>query len=439
VNAFQRFAEEYAAYGYPVLFLGVLLENAGIPVPGETAVLVAGFLASPAGGGHFNIFWVIGLTVLAAVIGDNMGFWLGERWARPRIQRGQRFLFLTPKALELAEGYFHRHGIWTIFFARFITGLRVIAALAAGTAGMSWPHFFAANAGGALTWAVTMALLGYFFGHSWELLHHWLGRGGFILLGCVIVLVGLPYLWRRLQHLPSGILERLARAQILHGILVAILELVCIAVLVRIAQGDRATRTDEWIAARIAEWAPQTPLLGHLATAGRVLGTLPVVTGTALVTGLLLWHWSRGWREIASLAWALVASECVGLILLLLLRSIAAEPVRAFALPVFGFPGLVALRALAVFGMMGRLAARRRPAWAGLAYGLAALAILLAGYSVLWLAEQKFTEVLLEYAAGAVILFAGLWWLEGYGLRLLALPPQPPPETGDGAAAAPVR
>src|SRR5256885_8872241 len=103
---FEGFMHEYAAYGYPVLFVGVLLENAGIPVPGETAVLVAGFLASPAGGGHFHLGVVIGLTLVAAVLGDNIGFWLGHRWARPRLQSGRRFLFLTPAALQMAEGYF---------------------------------------------------------------------------------------------------------------------------------------------------------------------------------------------------------------------------------------------------------------------------------------------------------------------------------------------
>src|SRR5258707_3591969 len=98
-HAFETFIEWYVAYGYPVLFAGVLLENAGLPVPGETAVLVAGFLASPAGGGHFNIVWVILLTTAAAILGDNFGFWLGERFARPRLQQGRGFLFLTPRTL----------------------------------------------------------------------------------------------------------------------------------------------------------------------------------------------------------------------------------------------------------------------------------------------------------------------------------------------------
>src|SRR5438128_11660945 len=94
-NWFQYFTERYTEYGYPVLFFGVMLENAGIPVPGETAVLVAGFLCSDAGkeflgldvSKHaFTLTWVIPLTIIAAVLGDNIGYWLGRRFARPRLQ-----------------------------------------------------------------------------------------------------------------------------------------------------------------------------------------------------------------------------------------------------------------------------------------------------------------------------------------------------------------
>ena len=197
---FQEFAKEYAAYGYPVLFFGVLLENAGIPVPGETAVLVAGFLASPVGGSHFNLYLVMLLTLIAAVIGDNAGYWLGHRFARPRLQMGKRFLLLTPKSLQIAEGYFARYGIWTIFFQRFITGIRVIGAVAAGTAGMPWTRFVIANAAGALAWSVTMSLLGYFFGHSLDLLHKWLGRAGLITLGSVVAAVVLVFAWQRIKR-----------------------------------------------------------------------------------------------------------------------------------------------------------------------------------------------------------------------------------------------
>jgi membrane protein DedA with SNARE-associated domain len=196
MDSFQSFLTEYAAYGYPILFIGVLLENAGIPVPGETAVLVAGFLASPTGGSHFALQYVIIVTFFAAVIGDNLGFWLGYRFARPRLLQGRSFLFLNTRSLALAETYFKRYGVWTIFFQRFITGIRVIGAVAAGTAGMSWPRFLAANAGGALTWAVAIGLLGYFFGTSAELLLKRLGRGGLILIAGILLLACLHYIAR---------------------------------------------------------------------------------------------------------------------------------------------------------------------------------------------------------------------------------------------------
>jgi membrane-associated protein len=132
-----------------------------------------------------------------------MGYWLGREFARPRLQKGKGFLFLTPRTLQIAEGYFQKYGVWTIFFARFITGIRVIGALAAGTAGMPWPRFFLANASGALLWATTISLLGYFFGENWERLEKWLGRGGLIAL-TIVLLIGIPYLWRRLRVSGNG-------------------------------------------------------------------------------------------------------------------------------------------------------------------------------------------------------------------------------------------
>jgi membrane-associated protein len=199
-NFFELFEGYCRSYGYSILFAGVMLENAGIPVPGETAVIVSGFLASAAGGRIFDLWAVMGVTIAAAIVGDNIGFWLGRRWARPRLQRGRRFLFLSTKALRMAEWYFHRFGGWTIFFARFITGLRVVGALAAGTADMPWRRFLIANASGAALWAVTFSLLGYYFGENWRLLEKWVGRSGLIILIAVVLVVG-PFFWRYVHHL----------------------------------------------------------------------------------------------------------------------------------------------------------------------------------------------------------------------------------------------
>jgi membrane protein DedA with SNARE-associated domain len=416
METFQNLADQY---GYVALFIGVLLENAGLPIPGETAVLVSGFLASPAGGAHFYIVWVIMITLVAAVIGDNIGFWLGRRWARPRLQQGRGFLFLTPRALQLAEGYFARYGVWTIFFARFITGLRVVGALAAGTAGMEWPRFLVANAAGALAWATTMSLLGYFCGHSWELLHKWLGRGGLIILGCVIVLAGVPYLLRRLHKVSPALLNRVPRAQVWQGILAALLEAVCITVLVRLAQGDRATRIDR----TIADWvdAHRTPAADTLAAVGNVPGSLPAAAAVSLLMIGALWYWSRSWRESAAVLWSLLASEGIGLVLLGLLQSRAIEPPKLEVWP-FGFAGLVPLRAFAVLGMSALVLARQNRIWGRVAIIIASILILLVGFSVVWTHEQQFTETVVEFAAGAIIVFAGVWWLEGHGPGLRSPP-----------------
>lgn len=178
------------AHGYWVLGLVVLLENAGIPLPGETALLAAGYLTSPGGGGRLHLGVVVLVACVAATVGDNLGFWVGRRVARPRLAAGRGFLLLTPERMRFAERYFHRYGTATVFVARFITGLRVVAGPAAGAAGMAWGRFAAANAAGALCWAVAIAVAGRTGGHVWELVRDHLGPGAWgVLAGAVVLFV----------------------------------------------------------------------------------------------------------------------------------------------------------------------------------------------------------------------------------------------------------
>ena len=169
-------------YGYPLVFFGVLLENLGLPLPGETVVLVAGFLASPFGGSYFRLVWIIPITFAAAVLGASLGYALGHRWARPRLKRVGHFLFLTPDRLKQVESYFGKYGIWTIIGCRFVTGLRVVCALAAGVAAMPWWRFFLGSTVGAAGWSILIALAGYYFGKSFKLLHQWLDWGAWLAL-----------------------------------------------------------------------------------------------------------------------------------------------------------------------------------------------------------------------------------------------------------------
>jgi membrane protein DedA with SNARE-associated domain len=415
---FTFFQEHYADYGYPVLFAGVLLENAAIPVPGETAVLVAGFLASPAGGSRFELGWVIAVTFLAAVLGDNLGFWLGRRFARPRILAGRRFLILTPTTLQLMDDYLARYGLWTVFAARFIAGLRVVGALAAGTAGMPWRRFLPANAAGALAWAITISLLGYFFGHSLHLLHEWLGRGALLLVGGLILLIGVPYLYRRFHKLAPGLSERLAHFNLANTLSVVLLHVVFVAVLVLLARHHQPTSLDE----RVERWrlteAASSEVVLLLAGGGRYLGSLPVIVIVAAAMCLQIWGRYRPWREIAVVLWAVLAGEVVGWLVVALLHHGRPDVIHSRGWP-DGFAGLLLLRATSVFGTLAYLVGRQSVLWGVAAWVLAALALIKVGLAVVIAGEQYPTEILLEYAAGGLVLLAGVWWLQGYSPALL--------------------
>ena len=190
-NSLQLIEHYMLVYGYWAVFFGVMLENAGIPVPGETILLIAGYFAAT---GEFHIALVMLIAATGAVIGDNIGFAIGHHYGRGILLRFGRFLFLTPKRVKHMEDYFRDHGNKTILVARFITGLRVFAALLAGASKMPWRVFFMYNVAGAVLWSVVITMLGYLFGQSLPLLVKWVGRSGTILLVTAIVVAII--IWR---------------------------------------------------------------------------------------------------------------------------------------------------------------------------------------------------------------------------------------------------
>jgi membrane protein DedA with SNARE-associated domain len=197
-NSLQLIEHYMLLYGYWAVFFGVMLENAGVPVPGETILLIAGYFAST---GKFNIALVMVIAATGAVIGDNIGFAIGHHYGRNVLLRIGRFFFLTPKRFEHMESYFKRHGNKTILVARFITGLRVFAALLAGASKMPWRLFFIYNVTGAILWSVVITTLGYLFGQSLPLLIKWVGRSGTIMLVAAIG-IGIV-IWRVQKHRKS--------------------------------------------------------------------------------------------------------------------------------------------------------------------------------------------------------------------------------------------
>ena len=197
-DSLQMIEQYMLAYGYWAVFFGVMLENAGVPVPGETILLIAGYFAST---GKFHLGLVMLIAATGAVIGDNIGFAIGHHYGRNVLLRVGRFFFLTPKRFAHMENYFERHGNKTILVARFITGLRVFAALLAGASKMPWRVFIVFNVAGAVLWSVVITTLGYLFGQSLPLLVKWVGRSGTILLISAIV-IGIV-VWRVRKHRKS--------------------------------------------------------------------------------------------------------------------------------------------------------------------------------------------------------------------------------------------
>ena len=184
----------FAHYGYWVVFFGVMLENAGVPVPGETILLAAGFFAAQ---GHFHLWEVMAIAALGAVLGDNAGYWIGRRLGRATLERYGRYVGLTHARVLHMDRFFIAHGNKTILVARFITGLRVFAALLAGAARMTWKTFAIYNMLGAILWSVAISLAGFFFGRSWDLLERWIKGAGLIALGIVVIIAITFWLNRR--------------------------------------------------------------------------------------------------------------------------------------------------------------------------------------------------------------------------------------------------
>jgi membrane protein DedA with SNARE-associated domain len=148
-------------YGYLAVVGLVLIEDFGVPVPGETVLILA---AVYAGTGRLNVVLVALLGFCGAVLGDNIGFAIGHFGGRRLAERYGRYIFLTPARLDKATDFFERHGGKIIVVARFIEGLRQANGIIAGTTGMHWARFLFFNAIGAALWVAVWTSVGYFSG-----------------------------------------------------------------------------------------------------------------------------------------------------------------------------------------------------------------------------------------------------------------------------------
>jgi membrane protein DedA with SNARE-associated domain len=173
-------------YGYLAVVALVLIEDFGVPVPGETVLILA---AVYAGAGRLNIVLVALLGFFGALLGDNIGFAIGHFGGRPLAERYGRYIFLTPERLKKATSFFERHGGKIIIVARFIEGLRQANGIIAGTTGMRWLRFLVFNALGAALWVGTWVSVGYLAGSHIDTIYNYITRYSYYALIVLVVVV----------------------------------------------------------------------------------------------------------------------------------------------------------------------------------------------------------------------------------------------------------
>ena len=157
----QDLVELLGRWGYGVIFAGMLLENAGLPLPGETLTLLGGYAA---GSGQMSLVGVIVAAAAGAILGDNLGYWVGRRFGWDLMLRLGLWLRQSPEQMDLLRQRFLRHASASVFLGRFVAVLRILAGPMAGAVGMPYGRFLVCNVSGALLWSISMVSLAWLGG-----------------------------------------------------------------------------------------------------------------------------------------------------------------------------------------------------------------------------------------------------------------------------------
>ena len=185
-------------YGLWLVFALVMLESAGLPLPGETALVSAAIFAGTTHG--LGIGWVVGVAALAAVVGDNFGYLIGRTAGLRLLARYGRYVALDEARLQVGQYLFLRHGGKIVFFGRFVAFLRAFAALLAGANRMRWPKFLVMNALGGMCWATLFGLGAYLFGRGIDAIAGPASMA-FLGVGAVLAVAGIVFFRRHEREL----------------------------------------------------------------------------------------------------------------------------------------------------------------------------------------------------------------------------------------------
>lgn len=414
-----------ATYGYFILAGMLVLEGAGLPVPGETVLLIVAAFASHS---HLSIEMVIAVGSVSAVIGDSIGYSLGRRHGPQVLRRLRRHG--DGAGMERSQAFFRRHGPKALIVARFIPVVRVFTAVVAGINQMPTRLFLTYDIVGAIFWATSISLLGYIFGNNLELLDRVLQRIGLSLLLAVLLIAGSIWLIRRWSREESRVRAQLQRVsyrlrlpQLLAWLrhrfdpvrgatLVVIISFALVVIsgwlFGGITQDVLARESFALYDAGVAVWfllhvTPDSQefflLIGSLAR------LLPILAGTTLVGFWLVWQ--RQWRRLIAL-WLSVAGG--SLLNLLLTHFIQRKPPSFPATLVpgrtFSFPADEPMHAVLFFGFVAYLIIRTMHNWRWqVTVALSTITLLvLIGISQMALGTHYLTDVV----AG---LMAGIFWL----------------------------
>ncbi|MDQ3833889.1 MAG: bifunctional DedA family/phosphatase PAP2 family protein [Actinomycetota bacterium] len=429
-------------YGYLLVFLGVLLESAGVPIPGETILIASGVLVQQ---GYLNLGEAVVFGILGAVVGAQVGYWVGREGGRPLVLRWGRYAKVTPERLMRMEWFFERHGGKAVFLTRFITGLRVFGALIAGVSQMRGRTFLFYNTLGGAVWATAAVLVGYLLGGSLNLVEWWAGRAALLPALLLVLVLGFyfSYRWvaaRRVRLLTyrnaslsshpalarlrsryarqlSWLLRRLTPGEYLGlhltlGLLLAAGGLWLFGELAEnLTSNDPLVRFDKTVAATLHGQA--TPAFTTVFLLITSLGTLEAL-GTLGLLVAVIYSVRRRWLYVGAWIAALAGGEALDQ----LLKELFARPRPSFVDPLlletgYSFPSGHAMMSLVTSGMLAYFAVLALQSWrarVAVIFGAALLALLI-GFSRIYLGVHYFSDVVAGFAAGAIwlsILITGM-------------------------------
>jgi membrane protein DedA with SNARE-associated domain/membrane-associated phospholipid phosphatase len=437
-------------WSYLVIFLAAFLESAafmGFIVPGETIVILSGFLASQ---GYLKLGNCIPVIAVGAVLGDSAGYFLGRVLGRGYFEKHKRLLFLKEKHISKAEEYFRKHGGKTVFIGRFIGFLRAMGPFAAGMSKMRYRSFFIFDVAGGTIWAATFTLLGYFFGESWQLVEKWSGRAGLFFTFVVLVIAGFIYLYkkfakrqeevyawfrerytevlsfayvrefvRRHPQLVAFVRERLSPGGYLglHLTIGFILSAIFVWIFGGITEdvltGDPLVKVDQWVMQNVLHF--RTPVVTKIMTVfTRVAGTVVITAGSFVI--MIYFLFKKRFDYLIAYISAILGGSILVLLLKVAIHRRRPAETSLIAVGGWSFPSGHAMMSVIFYGMLLYFTVRHMRSWELRVFMVmaAAFVVFLLGLSRIYLEVHYLSDVLAGYAGGLFWLTVCITALEVY-------------------------